>query len=104
MILSGLVLASTVVTLYAVSAYDVAHYAFDDGGTELTWRYTPSGSFLPWPKSPGMLTALSEGNGVDLFIYRYLIRSWILVALTVMLWIATILYLIRSIRRQPEKR
>lgn len=101
--LSGLVLASVVITLYAVSAYDVARYAFDAGGSELGWLYTPSGSFLPWSKGPGMATAISRGNGVDLFIYRYLIKSWILAAITVLLWLATILYFLISIRGQPAK-
>jgi len=96
-------LASAVLTLYTMSAFDIARYAFDAGGSELGWLYTPSGSFLPWPKGPGMAAALSRGNGVDLFIYRYLIKSWILVAITVLLWTATILYLFMSIRSQPEK-
>jgi hypothetical protein len=96
-VLIALGLVSACLTLYTVSAYGVARYAFDDG-SELGWRYTPRGSFLPWPKAPGMATALSKGNAIDLFIYRYLIKSWILAGITVILWTVTSLYLLKRMR------
>lgn len=63
-----LVLVSACLTFYTVKAYSVARYAFEDG-SRLDWLYTPSGSFLPWPKAPGMAAAISKGNEIDLFIY-----------------------------------
>lgn len=80
LIASGLV--SVCLALYNESAYAVARYAFDDG-SKLGRLYTPCGALLPWPKAPGMATALSKGNAIDLFIYRYLIESWILVGINV---------------------
>lgn len=99
--LIALGLVSACLTLYTVSAYAVARYAFDDG-SELGWLYTPPGSFLPWPKAPGMAAALSKGNAIDLFIYRYLIKSWILAGITVILWTATGLYLLKRMRTRKK--
>ena len=96
-------LVSACLTLYTVSAYAMARYAFDDG-SELGWLYTPSGSFLPWPKAPGMAAALSKGNATDLFIYRYLIKSWILVGITIILWTVTSLYLLKRMRAHNNLR
>ena len=97
LVLIALGLVSTCLTLYTASAHAVARYAFD-GGSELGWLYTPPGSFLPWPKAPGMAAALSKSNAIDLFIYRYLIQSWILVGITVILWTVTGLYLLKRTR------
>ena len=100
LIILGLV--SACLTLYTVRAHAVARYAYGDqlGGG---WLYTPSGSFLPWPKEPGMAAALSKMNEIDLFIYRFLIKSWVLVGVTVLLWTVTSLYLLRRISGVLEK-
>lgn len=98
LVLIALGLVSTCLTLYTTSAHAVARYAFD-GGSELGWLYTPPGSFLPWPKAPGMAAALSKSNAIDLFIYRYLIKSWVLVGITVVQWTVTGL-LLRRMRAQ----
>jgi len=98
LLLTVLGLVSACLTLYTVRAYAVARYAYADesGGG---WLYTPSGSFFPWPREPGMATALSKMSESDLFIYRYLIKSWVLVGVTVLLWAITCLYFSRRIMR-----
>lgn len=96
LVLIVLGLVSAGLTSYTVSAYAVARYAFEDE-SGLGWLYTSSGSFLPWPRAPGMAAAISRGNASDLFIYRYLIKSWVLVGVTVLLWTVTSLYLLRRI-------
>lgn len=95
LIILGLV--STSLTLYTMRAHAVARYAYDDE-SGFGWRYTPSGSFLPWPKEPGMATALSEMNETDMIIYRYLVKSWVLVGFAIVLWIITGLYLVKAAR------
>jgi len=100
---SGLMLVvlsvfSFFLTLYAADAYSVANYAFDDGSGGLWWLYTPPGSFLPWPRPPGMAAALSKGNGNDLFVYRYLIKPYVLAGVTALLWIVTALYVYRIVK------
>lgn len=83
-----LVFASTLLTLYAISAYNVSDHVYV-GESTLDWTSAPSGSFLPWPRAPGMLTMLSRVNEVDSFIYTYLIKSWVLAGAMALLWIAT---------------
>jgi len=96
LIIFGLI--STCLTLYAVRAHAVARYAYDDE-SGFGWRYAPSGSFLPWPREPGMLTALSKMTETDLFIYRYLVKSWVLVGCATALWIITFLYLVKALTK-----
>jgi hypothetical protein len=86
-----LVAISTLLTLYTVTAYSVARFAGDG-----YWSSAPPGSFFPWSRRPGMLEILSNMNEVDLFIYRYLIKSLALVGFTVISWIVTSLYFLRK--------
>ena len=95
--LTVLGLVSIYLTLYTVAAYNVANYVYD---TEVitVWRSGPSGSFFPWPREPGMLQILSGVNEVDLFIYICLIKSWILVLVTVLFWVNTFLCIVNLVR------
>jgi len=93
---SGLILIvlgiiSAYLTLYTTKAHTIAaqHIIEDAQGNAVSWRTTPSGSLFPWPKEPGMLQALSKIDEVDLFIYRYLIKPWVLVGLSILMWIVT---------------
>ena len=95
LIASGFVL--TYLTLYAATAQNVARHVYENDGT-VVWRSAPSGSFFPWPREPGMLLILSGMNEVDSFIYTYLIKSWVLVVVTVLLWIVVSLYILTLVR------
>jgi len=89
-----LVFVSTYLALYTVMAHVIAaRHIYEDTTGGIWWRTTSGGSLLPWPREPGMLEALSKVDEVDLFVYRYLIKSWILVGLSVLTWIGTGLYM-----------
>jgi hypothetical protein len=47
---------------------------------------------------PGMLQALSRMSDGDLLIYRYLIKSFVLLGLVVALWAGAGLYALKSAR------
>ena len=75
LLIARLCIISIIVTAYAIRAHSIATRYVHDGGDEVAWRNSPPGSFFPWPKEPGMLQMLSEINKIDLFIYRYLIKT-----------------------------
>lgn len=75
LLIALLCIISIIVTAYAIRAHSIATRYVHDGGDEVAWRNSPPGSFFPWPKEPGMLQMLSEINKIDLFIYRYLIKT-----------------------------
>lgn len=87
-----LIAVSTYLTLYTFEAHRVSMpYIYKDAGNVL-WRRGPPGSLFPCPGEPGMLEMISKLEGVDLFIYSYLIKTWVLVGLSVLLWAFTGLY------------
>jgi len=45
------------------------------------------------------LTLAPRLNELDKFIYLYLIKSWVLVGVTVLLWIVMFLYILRLVCR-----
>jgi len=99
LILIVLCIISTYFTLYTVRAHTiVARYVYEDLEGKTWWRTTPSGSLFPWPKEPGMLQALSKMDEVDLFIYRSLIKPWVLVGLSISMWIVTGLFVSRMVK------
>ena len=65
-------------------------------GNAVAWRTGPSGSLFPWPRASGMLEILSRINEVDLFIYKYLIKPWVLVGLSILAWLGTGLFIFRT--------
>ena len=93
---------SVIVTAYTIQAHSIANRYIYDSGDEVAWRNSPPGSFFPWPKepTPGMLPVLSKINEIDLFIYRYLIRTWLLVIVALSLWIVTCTYIIKRVHKR----
>jgi type IV secretory pathway TrbD component len=51
---------------------------------------------FPWPRGPGMAEVLSRINDVDLFIYTYLIKTWMLAGLSVLAWVITVLFVYKA--------
>jgi len=102
LLLALLCIVSVVVTAYTIQAHSIANRYIYDSGDEVAWRNSPPGSFFPWPKEPtlGMLPVLSKINEIDLFIYRYLIRTWLLVIVALSLWIAACTYVIKRVRKR----
>ena len=76
---------------YTIMAHTTAarHIYEDPDGKIVAWRSGPSGSLFPWPREPGMLEVLTKLNDVDLFIYRYFIKTWVLVGLSILMWAVT---------------
>jgi hypothetical protein len=95
-----LLLLSVYLTLYTWRAHAVAsrHILEDSGGEVVAWRTGPSGSLFPWPREPGMLEVLSKINEVDFFIYRCLIKTWLLVGLSILLWVCAGLCIFKATR------
>ena len=85
-----LYIISIVLTVYTASAHYVASHVYELHG-QLFWPNTLGGSFTPVPYLPSgiggqMLTLLNE---TDTQYYTYVIRSGILIYLTVALWAIT---------------
>jgi hypothetical protein len=92
LLITLLCIFSITIIVYTITAYSVARYVYENED-KVVWRYSPPGSFLPWPKEPGMLTALSKMNPIDLFIYQYFIKTWLLIVVTLSIWIAMGIYI-----------
>jgi hypothetical protein len=101
-----LTIVSVYLTLYTLKTHSVAsqHVYEDPNSNIVTWRTGPGGSLFPWPKEPGMLEVLSEINVVDLFIYRYFIKSWALAALSILIWVATSLSIFRALKQSSTSK
>ncbi|MBS7653692.1 MAG: hypothetical protein QXR06_04910 [Candidatus Bathyarchaeia archaeon] len=101
LILFTLTALSIVFTIYSLRAYAVASRVFEgDGSHRPVWRTSPPGSFLLWPKEPGLLEALSEMSDIDMAIYLYLVKSQVLIVLSVALWAVTCLYVFRKVLKR----
>ncbi|HEX9862721.1 MAG TPA: hypothetical protein VGB11_05490 [Candidatus Bathyarchaeia archaeon] len=79
---------SIIVTAYTASAYYVASSVYEFNG-RLWWPNTLGGSFYPWPYRPTGIAgfSLTELNQADSDYYRYVIKSGVLVVLTLLLWV-----------------
>ena len=93
-----LCIISIIFTLYTVKAHRVARAIVEWQG-ELYWRDSGGGWFLPWPPRPGGVVApviLPIKEEVTLFIYRYLIKTRVLVGLSILIWAVTGLFIIKA--------
>jgi hypothetical protein len=100
LITAVLTATSAYITLYTLQAHTIAAaYIIEDPNSKaLAWRSAPSGSLFPWPTGSGMLEMLSSVNGIDTLIHRYLIKTWILLGSSAILWSVTSLSVLRAIR------
>jgi hypothetical protein len=101
--LALLFIVSVVLTFYTASAHYVASFVYELHG-HLFWPNTLGGSFIPWPYLPSgiagqMLTLL---NQVDTQYYTYVIRSGVLIYVTVALW-AIVLWQFWKTRKSLKK-
>ena len=85
--LAVLISLAIVLSLYTALAHIVASYIYEHNST-LYWP-TPSYTFLPWPTIPtGLVSQMTVPlNQTDLQYYQYIIKSGILIALTLLLWV-----------------
>jgi hypothetical protein len=100
-----LFLTAAILTSYTIAIHAIAdgHMHEDTVTTLVYWTGGPSGSLFPWPKAPGMLDIIIQVNEVDLFIYQYLIKTWALAGLSIVVWIITVLYIFRIIKSTEQK-
>ena len=88
------------VTIYTSCAYIVASHVFEDNGV----LFLPYGySFFPWPTiptgiTPSVLLRLTE---VDLQYYQYIIKSGVLIALTIVSWLPVLWSIFKLKRNRP---
>ena len=83
-----LFIVSVVLTVYTASAHYVASFVYELHRL-LFWPNTLGGSFTPWPYLPSgiagqMLTLL---NQIDTQYYTYVIRSGMLIYVTIASWV-----------------
>jgi len=103
-IIAVMILASLCVTVYTVETEKVAaNFIYEDSEGNVWWRTMPSGSLFPWPRGSGALPAISEVVGVDLFIYKYLIKTSALVILSILLWIVSAVLLTKRLKIYTPK-
>ena len=98
-VFATIVLASISIYLaiYTFEAHSIAsRYISSDSHDAVFWINGPSGSLFPWPREPGMLQVLSRINDVDLFIYTYLIKTWMLAGLSALVWVITVLFVYKA--------
>ena len=92
-----LISISIYLSIYTFEAHSIAsRYISSDSHGAVFWINGPSGSLLPWPRGPGMLEVLSRINYVDLFVYTYLIKTWMLVGLSALAWVITVLFIYKA--------
>jgi len=99
-IMTALMFFSSFLSLYTVRAHTIARHIIEYPRGYYAWTSSPRGSLFPCPRGPGPFLALSGVSEVDVFIYRYLIKSWVLVGLSILIWIGTGLFMLKSIRRK----
>jgi len=93
----ALIAISMYLAMYAFEAHTIAaRYISSDSHGAVFWINGPSGSLFPWPREPGMLEVLSRINDVDLFIYTYLIKTWMLAGLSALAWVITVLFVYKA--------
>jgi hypothetical protein len=96
----ALIAISMYLAIYTFEAHTIAaRYISTDLHGAVFWINGPSGSLFPWPREPRMLEILSGINDVDLFIYTYLIKTWILVGLSALAWALTALFVYKTTRQ-----
>jgi len=95
-----LFLITTIFIVYTITVHNLAErQMLENSITKIVyWTGGASGSLFPWPKAPGMLEVLTQVNQVDLFIYRYLIKNWVLAGFSIVMWIITGFYVFRMIK------
>jgi hypothetical protein len=98
-------------TFYTLAAYRVAGM-WACGGSAACWccmGTIGNATFFPWPRGPLGVCAevITKMDPVDQFIYLYLIRNGILIAVCVSLWILAFVYFFKAtlplFRKEPKR-
>ena len=93
-----LLVVSMYLTAYTVSAHMVSSHIVEDSG-KAYWSSSPEGSLFPWPRKSGGseigIPMLIELNETDSFVYNYLIRTYLLLVVCILLWLSAIIIFYR---------
>ena len=85
--LAVLIPITVFLTYYTSCAHYVGSKVREYGG-ELYWPTLSEYTFLPWPKaSTAGFTMLAPLSQTDVQYYNYIIKSGVLIALTILFWI-----------------
>ena len=105
--LAVLVTVTLVFTAYTISAYYIASYVTEMDG-KLLWPTMGDWSFTPWPhESTGFVSQVfTECGQEDYLYYNYVIRSGVLLVITLLLWSIVIwrIWKMRAIFRRLLKK
>jgi hypothetical protein len=87
-------------TAYTIAAYLICLRNVVEYSGKVYWNSSPKGSLFPWPrKDCGIcIPILIELDKMDLFIYNYLVRTYLLAIVCAALWLLTILVLYKQIK------
>lgn len=101
-LLAVLLIITIYLTLFTIKAYEthITHWVYEDPETgELYWSYSPPGKLFPWPRPPGILTALSPMNTADQTVYKYLLKHHTVIPILVILYTTATYFAIRLVIR-----
>ena len=94
-----LVVISVYLTAYTVAVYALcSKYVVEQSG-KAYWSNGPAGSLFPWPvKNGGIgIPMLFELNSIDLLIYNYLIKTYLLIILCGVFWFFAVALLYKQV-------
>lgn len=105
MVVSILFILSTIVTIYTLTAHNItSKHIYEDTESQFVyWRSGPSGSLFPWSREPGILGILLQLNETDQFIYNYLIKTRILVSISILIWLVAGFYAYKILFKRSNK-
>lgn len=101
----ALMFLSPFLSLYTVKAHIVVGRHIMEYRNNIYWTSGPDGSLFPWPREPGdqgvpRTGLIVKASEVDSFIYRYLIKTWGLIGVSILTWIGTGLVMLESMTRR----
>jgi len=101
LLLASLVALTTYATAYTISAHSVASQ-WACGGNTGYWccmGTIDNATFFPWPRGPlgACAEVITKMDPADEFIYLYLIRTWMLIAICISSWMLVALYFLKAI-------
>ena len=101
LILTILISLALIVTAYTISAHSIASNIHESEEI-LVWS-SPTSTFFPWPHTKnGIFPAITVPlNQIETHYYNYIIKSGILIVLTILLW-SFVAWRIWKLRKQKK--
>lgn len=89
---------ATYATAYTILAHSVT-VQWACGAAWCCMGSIDNATLFPWPRGPLGVCAevITKMNPVDGFIYLYLIRTWMLIVTSILLWILVAIYFLRAV-------